>query len=431
MIGVQEEMKYRAILVGVEQKHTGVDGIGLEVSVAELKELAKADHIETVGIVEQRMDAVQAATYIGRGKVEEIAELVQKLDANIVVFDVELSGIQIRNLEEAIGVDVIDRSTLILDIFASRATSREAKLQVELAQLQYRLPRLIHTGRELSRLGGGIGTRGPGEKKLETDRRKIRKEISEIRSKLKEVKQNRDTQRQTRVQSDTPIVSLIGYTNAGKSTLLNVLSDLEGEENQAFVKDMLFATLDTLFRKAVLPNGMRYLLNDTVGFVSNLPHHLVEAFQSTLEDVRYSDLLLHVVDMSNPNYMAQIEITNQVLKRLKVENKPCIYVFNKMDIATEEWSSPRIERKISVSAKTGQNIDLLKQKIEEFFEEAFHIALYHIPFDKGDVVNELHKKAVILEEEYTETGYLIKAKVKQEEYSKLFAYQVPAREANR
>ncbi|EQG22921.1 GTP-binding protein HflX [Clostridioides difficile DA00062] len=331
-----KEIQEKALLVGLNlttivKKN---DDIDTNESMEELKELTKAAGAEVVGSLIQNKHSVDAAYYIGKGKVEEIRAYSDSLDATLVIFNDELSGAQIRNIENVVGRKVIDRTTLILDIFAQRALSKEGKLQVELAQLKYRLPRLYGMGGEMSRTGAGIGTRGPGEQKLEIDKRHILNKAADIRRELKEVKKNRETQRVKRLKSNIPIVALVGYTNAGKSTLLNELikthKDYE-QEKEVFVKDMLFATLDVTLRKALLPNKKEFLVVDTVGFVSKLPHDLVEAFKATLEEVQYADLILHVIDATNTSYELQKSTTEGVLKELGVNDKKHILVYNKVD----------------------------------------------------------------------------------------------------
>ena len=318
-INLHEQVVERALLVGMNITTVSkrIDDIDINDSMEELKELAKAAGAEVVGSVIQNRPAVDAAYYIGKGKVEEIKGYCEGLDATLIIFNDELSGAQTRNIEDLTGIKTIDRTTLILDIFAQRAKSKEGKLQVELAQLKYRLPRLYGMGGSMSRTGAGIGTRGPGEQKLEIDKRHILNRAADIRAELKLVKKNRETQRNQRKKSNIPIVALVGYTNAGKSTLLNELIKTHKDyecEKEVFVKDMLFATLDVTLRKAVLPNKRDFLVVDTVGFVSKLPHDLVDAFKSTLEEVNYADLILHVIDATNDSYEIQKKTTEKVLK---------------------------------------------------------------------------------------------------------------------
>ncbi len=294
----------------------------------------KAAGAEVLEMMIQNKSTIEAATYIGSGKVEEVKMAVIALEANLVIFNDELSGAQIRNLEDAFGVSVVDRTALILDIFALRAKTKIAKLQVELAQLKYRMPRLTGQGKSLSRTGGGIGTRGLGEQKLEIDRRRIKSQIDDIRKQIKETEKHRETQRQLREKNEVPVVALVGYTNAGKSSLMNYLIAHTGEEDlekQVFEKDMLFATLDTYNRRIVLEDKKAFILTDTVGFVSKLPHSLIDAFKATLEEALHADLLLHVVDISNPYYEMQIKVTHEVLRELKADQKKSVTLYNKID----------------------------------------------------------------------------------------------------
>lgn len=381
----------RVLIVGVELDR---DPIEIEVSLDELQELVQAAGGVVISRVVQKRDAINVAYFIGKGKAEEIKLYCEELDIDSVVFNDELSGAQIRNLEKIIDRKIVDRTNLILDIFANRATSKEGKLQVKLAQMKYRLPRLIGMRDYLSREGGGIGTRGPGEQKLETDRRHILREINNIEKQLKEVEANRDIKRKKRVDSNLPIVALVGYTNAGKSTLLNKLMDNDDEEvsKQVFVKDMLFATLDTSLRRGKLPNGQGYLLTDTVGFVSKLPTHLIEAFKGTLEETTYADMLLHVVDASNKDIDIQIKTTMDILKDLDVLNKPMVTVFNKMDKIDVEnliFDSKLIEDKIFISAKSDLNIDKLKELIQDRLPQEYRYVLIRIPYNEQSILNYL------------------------------------------
>ena len=320
--------EYRAVLVGIQLDKD------ISYSMEELAGLAEADGIEVAGMMVQAREKPDTATLIGKGKVAELAEMCEAMDVDTVIFNEELSGVQLRNLEEATGVRVIDRTILILDIFADRAASKEGKLQVELAQLQYRMPRLTGFGKSLSRLGGGIGTRGPGEKKLETDRRHITRRIDDIREELRRAEKSRQLQRAGREKSRLPVVALVGYTNSGKSAIMNrLLSMADNEEKTVASKDMLFATLDTQHRRITLEQGNEFILIDTVGFVSKLPHGLVEAFKSTLEEVKYADLLIHVVDSSYAERDFQIEVTDRVLGQIGAGSKEKLMAYNKIDLA--------------------------------------------------------------------------------------------------
>jgi GTPase len=417
---IVEDNSEKAILVGIDD----------EESLDELEELAMACEVNVVHKVLQKRSRVDSAFYIGSGKVEELAMLRQALKANVIVFDDELDGSQVRNLEEATGAKVIDRTTLILDIFARRARSREAKIQVELAQLKYRLPRLLGLGTVLSRTGGGIGTRGPGEKKLETDRRHIRERLYDLLSELEKIKKHRETQRERR--SEIPKVSLVGYTNAGKSTLRNKLCDIAMPKDSTFKEkvfeaDMLFATLDITTRAIVLPDNRLITLTDTVGFVRKLPHDLVEAFKSTLEEVIYSDLLLHVVDSSSDIAAEQIEAVNIVLKELGAEGKPTILLLNKIDMASEEKLQQLREdfkeiKVIEISATENINLDELLNIVSVSLPYTLVKAEYLIPYSDQSVAAFLHRNAKVEQEEYREEGTFIAARVDDEVYNKCKKY---------
>lgn len=380
----------RALIVGVALDS---DEIDINTSLEELKELVIAAGGTVVSEIIQRRDNINSAYFIGRGKAREIKNYCDELDITTVIFNDELSGAQLRNLEEVIDRKIVDRTNLILDIFAGRATSKEGKLQVKLAQLKYRLPRLVGFRDYLSREGGGIGTRGPGEQKLETDRRHILREINNIENQLKEVESNRSIKRKKRIDSNLPIVALVGYTNAGKSTLLNKLVKINRERDEikpVYVKDMLFATLDTSLRRGKLSNGQEYLLTDTVGFVSKLPTHLIEAFKGTLEEVQYSDVLLHVVDASNKDLDIQIKTTIEILKDLDVLDKPIITVFNKMDkidIESLIYDSMYIEDKIFISAMDDNHIDELVNLIEKRLPQKYRRVSMRIPYDRQSILD--------------------------------------------
>ncbi|RKD34684.1 GTPase HflX [Thermohalobacter berrensis] len=412
--------KENVLIVGVDLQSNNSN---IDSSMNELSELVKAAGGIVVSQIIQKRKKIDPAYFIGKGKAEEIANYCKGLDIDTVIFNDELSGAQLRNLEELIKRKIIDRTTLILDIFANRATTKEGKLQVELAQLKYRLPRLIGLGEVLSRTGAGIGTRGPGEKKLEIDRRHILKRISEIERQLKKLKRVRKVKRKKRQESNLPIVALVGYTNAGKSTLLNTLASINSENNllkEVFTKDMLFATLETTLRKGKLPNGRDYLITDTIGFVSKLPTHLVEAFKGTLEEVEYADLLLHVVDITNRDLEIQIETTLNVLKDLDVLDKPIITVFNKIDKSSLKEILPyQIDGpKVYISAKTGQNLDELLNKIQDCLPQKFYNVLLSIPYNEGNLISYIFDNAEVLEKEYTSSGVNIKAKLNEIEFNK-------------
>nr|WP_202601343.1 GTPase HflX [Clostridioides difficile] len=396
------------------------DDIDTNESMEELKELTKAAGAEVVGSLIQNKHSVDAAYYIGKGKVEEIRAYSDSLDATLVIFNDELSGAQIRNIENVVGRKVIDRTTLILDIFAQRALSKEGKLQVELAQLKYRLPRLYGMGGEMSRTGAGIGTRGPGEQKLEIDKRHILNKAADIRRELKEVKKNRETQRVKRLKSNIPIVALVGYTNAGKSTLLNELikthKDYE-QEKEVFVKDMLFATLDVTLRKALLPNKKEFLVVDTVGFVSKLPHDLVEAFKATLEEVQYADLILHVIDATNTSYELQKSTTEGVLKELGVNDKKHILVYNKVDKLELDIYPKSQEDIVYISAKQGINMDKLLNMIEiALMENTYSVSLM-LPYERGDIFSRIKDKYNVENFEYGESGITLDVDLDEEDFN--------------
>ncbi len=420
--------KQKAILVGlnVEDKDNFMT---IEDSMRELQDLAETAGATVVHIVIQNRQRVDSAYYIGKGKAEEIRILCEELDAELVIFNDELSGAQLRNLEEVVEAAVIDRTALILDIFAQRAQSKEGKLQVELAQLQYRLPRLIGLGKSLSRTGGGIGTRGPGEQKLDIDRRHVLNRIRDIQSQIKDIKKNRETQRTKRKKSEIPTIALVGYTNSGKSTLMNQIMEMcsfQQEEKKVYVEDMLFATLDTAHRKIVFPNKEEAILIDTVGFVSKLPHTLIEAFKATLEEVQYADLLLHVVDATNQNHEMQIKVTQQVLKELNAESKPTIVVFNKIDRldASDDIALPRGEMIAYVSALKKMGMEHLISKMEKVLFQDMRRAVLCIPYQRGDIVSYLCEKTNVQRKEYQADGVLIETKLRTADYQKYLNYIV-------
>jgi len=418
--------KTKAILVGLNNT-VKRESIDIEVSMDELNELVKAAGAEVLSIAIQNKSAIDVTYFIGKGKVDEIKQLCETLEANMVIFNDELSGSQIRNLEEAIGVDVIDRTAVILDIFAQRARTKEGKLQVELAQLKYRMPRLKGLGRQLSQQGAGIGTRGPGEKKLETDRRHILKRIDDIQAELKEVKKNRDVQRGKRSKSELPIVALVGYTNAGKSTLMNSLlrmNEQYDETREVYAEDMLFATLDVSLRRLSFSDKLDFILTDTVGFVSKLPHALVNAFKATLEEVKYADLLIHVIDASNEEYRLQKQTTLSVLRELGVENKNIINVYNKIDKVLDETLLPKEENALCISAKTNKNMDKLIEHIRnQIGPNTIEVELL-IPYDKGSLLSSLHNDGVVITSEYVDGGTQVKAKVEKMYYHKYEPFQL-------
>lgn len=415
----------RVLIVGVELY---TDTIEIETSMDELQELVKAAGGIVISRVVQKIEAIHPAHFIGKGKVEEIKNYCEELDITTVVFNDELSGAQLRNLEAMIDKKIVDRTNLILDIFASRASTSEGKLQVKLAQMKYRLPRLIGFSDYLSRPGGGIGTRGPGEQKLETDRRHILREIENIEKHLKEVEQVRSVKRKKREESNLPIVALVGYTNAGKSTLLNRLIEFNDdaiEKKNVYVEDMLFATLDTALRRSKLPNGQGFLLTDTVGFVSKLPTRLIEAFKGTLEEVKYADLLLHVVDSSNKDLDIQITTTLNILKDLDVLDKPMITIFNKMDktdIQNLIYDNSLVENKIFISAKNDVNIEKLMELIEEHLPQQYKEVTLKIPYDKQNIINYFMTNYDVSNIEYLEDGTSIIVVIDQIDFNKYKEY---------
>ena len=401
---VIRDEKSRAILVGVS---TGED---ISYSMQELEGLAEAAGVEILAQMVQNVEKINAGTYIGTGKLQELQEACAAMEADLVIFNDELSGMQLRNIEDCVDVKVIDRTILILDIFASRATSAEGKLQVELAQLSYRLPRLLGFGKSLSRLGGGIGTRGPGETKLETDRRHIQRRMDDIKASIKDLSSNRSVQRAKREKSEIPVVALVGYTNSGKSSVMNrMLSENDKDDKKVFEKNMLFATLDTAQRLITLDDRHSFILVDTVGFVSKLPHTLIEAFKSTLEEAVRADLLVQVVDASYDQKEFYIDVTNSVLKELHADAKPMITAFNKCDLLEDGKEIIGFGNdSVVISAKTGEGFDELLAKIaDKIFDKTREVSLL-IPFTKGDVLSAILAKNRPIETIYREDGTLIR-----------------------
>lgn len=426
----------RALLVGVNLNN----GEDYRLSLEELGSLAGACDMEVVGVVEQSLPEIHKAFYIGTGKVDEVREEADEREADLVIFDNSLSPMQLRNLQDKIGLPVMDRSTLILDIFAKRARSGEAKLQVEVARLQYMLPRLVGLHAALSRQGGASGSmsnRGAGEKKLELDRRVLEHRLTECRRELKEVGAQRRVQRKQRANSGMPRVALVGYTNAGKSTLLNAMLDLYGtdeidiEGKKVMEKDMLFATLDTTVRKIAPENHHAFLLSDTVGFIHKLPHHLVDAFHSTLEEAKEADILLQVIDYSDEHYKEQIVVTERTLKELGAEGIPMLYVYNKADKVDSETlpemqetshrkEHPRLpvvmENSIYMSAKEKIGMEELICLIERKLSGGYRECSMLIPYTDGRAVSYLNENAVVYETQYKEDGVLIKVNCRMEDY---------------
>ncbi|ASL64509.1 MULTISPECIES: GTPase HflX [Bacillus cereus group] len=412
-----EEVLQRAVLVGVNVGNEDDFAYSME----ELTNLAEACDVEVIGQVTQNLQRVNPSHYIGKGKIEEVAAYVQEIDANMVIFNDELSPSQIRNLEEDLDCKVIDRTILILDIFAQRAKTKEAQLQVEVAHLQYMMPRLIGLRESLGRQSGGVGTKnkGVGEKKLELDRRKIEEQISVLNKDLEALVAQRQTQRKQRKKNEIPVVALVGYTNAGKSTTMNAMLEIYNgtEEKQVFEKDMLFATLETSVRNIDLPDNKSFLLTDTVGFVSKLPHHLVKAFRSTLEEVAEADLLIHVVDYANPNYEQLIDITNETLKKIGVENIPTIYAYNKSDMVDVEI--PKVqEDRVYLSAKKHVGIEELVEMIRSHIYKEYTKCEMLIPYDQGQVVSYFNNHAHVLSTSYENEGTKLEVECKTSDYEK-------------
>ncbi len=397
-----KEIEERVILVAVRQK----DSEDTEESLDELTELVRTAGAEVVSTVIQNLDRPHPATYVGSGKVEELKDLLWETEATGIVCDDELKPAQMKNLTEELDTKVMDRTLVILDIFAARAATSEGKLQVELAQLKYSLTRLSGFGTAMSRLGGGIGTRGPGEKKLEIDRRVIRERVAQLNRELAEVVRHRELTRSQRMKNHIKVAAIVGYTNAGKSTLLNALTDAGVTE-----EDQLFATLDPTTRMLELSNDQQVLLTDTVGFIRKLPHHLVNAFQSTLEEAKYADLIVHVVDASNPQWEAQIAVVYETLHELGVTDQKAITLFNKCDRLTEEqvFSDPRADRVLRISAKRGDGLEEFLQALEEMLREDKVLYRHIYPYDRAGEIQRIRKYGELLAEEYREDGIYVEA----------------------
>ena len=407
-----KEATERVILVGVSTS----DHDDTEKSLDELEELAQTAGAVTVGRVIQNLDQIHPGTYVGKGKLDEIKELIWETEATGIICDDELSPIQLGNMEDVLDTKVMDRTLIILDIFAGRASTNEGKIQVELAQLKYRQSRLTGLGKSLSRLGGGIGTRGPGEKKLEMDRRLIRDRIAQLNRELKDVKRHREVTREQRSRNKVPVVAIVGYTNAGKSTLLNKLTGAGVLE-----EDKLFATLDPTTRNLKLPSKQEVLLTDTVGFIRKLPHHLIEAFRSTLEEAKYADIILHVVDASNPQVDEQMYIVYETLTNLEVKNKPIITAFNKQDKVEGEsiLRDFRADHIVRISAKHGDGLDKLQETIEEVLrgQKVYIEKIYS--YAEAGKIQMVRKYGELLEEEYRGEGIFAKGYVPVEIYEKV------------
>lgn len=414
----REENKEKVIIAGL---HTGSrDYINdtTDESMRELGELVDTAGGEVVGEMVQNRPMPDSGTYFGEGKLEELREAVLGLGATLVVFDDELSPVQLRNINEHIGVRVLDRSMLILDIFAMRARSGEGKLQVELAQLKYQLPRLRGMGIELSRTGGGIGTRGPGETKLESDRRHIRTRIAALEEEIREIKKHRSLLRSRREKDGVITAAIVGYTNAGKSTLLNRLTDAG-----VFAEDKLFATLDTTSRAITLEDNRKIVLIDTVGFIRKLPHYLIEAFKSTLEEAASADFLIHVIDASSPEADNRIRVVNEVLDEIGAGGKPIINVYNKCDI-NDGYAAGEDGKNVSISARTGMGISELINEIADTAPGKKREHLFLIPYSSGAVLSELHNTEKVISEEYTPEGTEVTVLVDDIVYGRLKEYEI-------
>lgn len=407
-----KEMEERVILVGVQESFAE----DVAESLDELAELCETAGAQVVGRVIQNREKIHPGTYVGKGKMDEIALLMEELDATGIVCDDELSPAQLNNLEKELDCKVMDRTLIILDIFAARANTSEGNIQVELAQLRYRAARLVGLRNSLSRLGGGIGTRGPGEKKLEMDRRLIHARISQLKAELAQVQKHRELIRSKRKKDQLTVAAIVGYTNAGKSTLLNTLTDAGVLE-----EDKLFATLDPTTRLLELPGGQNILLTDTVGFIRKLPHHLIEAFKSTLEEAKYADIIIHVVDASNPQKEKQMHVVYETLKDLGVKDKPVLTLFNKQDRIEnpEILKDMKADKTLKISAKTGQGLKELKDELEKILRSRSILLERIFPYEKAGLIQIVRAKGQLLEEEYRGDGIYVKAFVPAEIYGKV------------
>lgn len=417
----------KALIVGVNftaNADTNRRKESFNLAMDEMVSLVKACNMEPVGRIEQNMETANAATYIGAGKVQEVGEMVRVLEADIAVFDNGLSPIQLRNLSRELNCPVMDRTALILEIFSARARTREARLQVEVARLQYMLPRLVGLHDALSRQGGASGAmsnKGAGEKKIELDRRRLEQRLTSMRRELANIAGERETQRKKRAESGIPRVALVGYTNAGKSTIMNAMltvyggdgdKDTKVSEKKVFEADMLFATLDTTVRRIAPPDQNAFLLSDTVGFISNLPHNLVKAFRSTLEEVREADLLIQVIDYSDENYMEHIKVTEDTLRELDVAALPMIYVFNKADLCgMGEFATVQGDNKVYMSARSRNGIETLLTLIAGKLSERYRDCAFIIPYIRGDIVSYLNDNAVVHKTEYRDSGVYMETSV--------------------
>lgn len=407
-----EEIEEKVLLIGVSEQ----EGDDAEDSLTELAELVKTAGATVVGTLIQKRELIHPGYYVGTGKVQEIQELIEQTGATGIVCDDELTPAQLRNLEDVLDTKVMDRTLIILDIFAARATTSEGKIQVELAQLKYRLGRLTGMGTSMSRLGGGIGTRGPGEKKLEVDRRLIKDRIAQLNRELKEVRQHREVTRAQRAKNHVPVAAIVGYTNAGKSTLLNRLTDAGVLE-----EDKLFATLDPTTRVLELPGRQEILLTDTVGFIRKLPHHLIEAFKSTLEEAKYADYIIHVVDSSNPQMEKQMHIVYETLSDLEVKDKPVVTLFNKQDKRTDDepLRDMKADHVLHISAAKGEGLDEVKELLCELLRENKILLERLISYQDAGIIQQIRKQGELLKEEYRPEGIYIEAYVPMQLYGKL------------
>ena len=407
-----KQVTEEVILVGVALGETSVTDESLD----ELEELAKTAGAVTVGRLIQNREMIHPGTYLGKGKLEELAFLISETHATGIICDDELSPAQMANMEDVLDIKVMDRTLLILDIFAQRATTREGKIQVELAQLRYRATRLVGMRNSLSRLGGGIGTRGPGEKKLEVDRRLIRERISQLKRELEDVKRHREVARQQRQRNQIPVAAIVGYTNAGKSTLLNYLTGAG-----VLSQDKLFATLDPTTRALDLPGKQQILLTDTVGFIRKLPHHLIEAFKSTLEEAKYADMILHVVDASNPQMDEHMQVVYDTLRQLGVSDKKMITLFNKQDLCTdkEQLRDFQADHVLQISAKNGQGLEELKELLADVLREGQIYIERLVPYDQAGSIARIRKYGQVVQEEFLAEGISVKAYVPMEVYSQI------------
>ncbi len=410
---VTDDISEKVILAGV----SAGDDLDTKESLDELEELARTAGAHVVGMMIQNREAPHPGTYLGKGKIDELSAMITSLDATGVICDDELSPAQMANLEDALGTKVMDRTLLILDIFAQRASTREGKIQVELAQLRYRSTRLIGLGRSLSRLGGGIGTRGPGENKLEMDRRLIRERISHLKKELEEVKRHREVTRSQRSKNPIPVAAIVGYTNAGKSTLLNTLTGAHVLE-----EDKLFATLDPTTRSFTLESGQQLLLTDTVGFIRKLPHHLIDAFRSTLEEARYADMIIHVVDASNPQMDTQMHVVYETLRQLDIKDKTVITAFNKMDLVEQDrmmLKDFQADHTVYISARNRETLGPLTDTVEKVLRAQKIYVEKVFDYREAGKIASIRKYGQLLEEEYTDQGIRVKACVPADVYAML------------